>query len=286
MACIICQRSHTPQSRSLTNGSFVHNSCINKLENQYRTLARIRADSIAKLKRLRSELESCDKLSGRLKRFFSRHSPDLESLKRDVQIAYAQAQKAVRDESSVRNELEEIYDFWPDYPPNWKSRRSVIQERDEVCTECGARRRLDVHHIKPLAKGGTNKPDNLVFLCRPCHQNLHGYEIGGTDPPGKRPPSPFERKVAMINEAIAKNRNIQFRYKKRKGTRYIQRTVSPYRLDRVQHNHQAGFTLCVKGHCHLRSADRTFALDDRMKGLKIIQLRVKQRRPRKPPETT
>ena len=32
---------------------------------------------------------------------------------------------------------------------------------------------LEVHHIKPLSKGGTNEQDNLRTLCRGCHIALH-----------------------------------------------------------------------------------------------------------------
>jgi len=40
------------------------------------------------------------------------------------------------------------------------------------CTECGEKdiRILEVHHIKPFAKGGSNSPENLSVLCPTCHQ--------------------------------------------------------------------------------------------------------------------
>ena len=36
---------------------------------------------------------------------------------------------------------------------------------------------LEVHHLKPRRKGGTNKPVNLVTLCSTCHRFMH--ERGG-----------------------------------------------------------------------------------------------------------
>jgi 5-methylcytosine-specific restriction protein A len=27
----------------------------------------------------------------------------------------------------------------------------------------------EVHHIKPLAQGGTHDDENLMALCKPCH---------------------------------------------------------------------------------------------------------------------
>ena len=32
---------------------------------------------------------------------------------------------------------------------------------------------LQVHHIEPLAEGGTNNPDNLIALCLNCHSSVH-----------------------------------------------------------------------------------------------------------------
>lgn len=32
---------------------------------------------------------------------------------------------------------------------------------------------LDLHHIKPVSKGGSDDPDNLVTWCRDCHKEWH-----------------------------------------------------------------------------------------------------------------
>ena len=32
---------------------------------------------------------------------------------------------------------------------------------------------LNVHHIRPIAAGGDNTPDNLVTLCGKCHKEAH-----------------------------------------------------------------------------------------------------------------
>ena len=33
---------------------------------------------------------------------------------------------------------------------------------------------LEIHHILPLAMGGTNDIENLMFLCKSHHQQIHG----------------------------------------------------------------------------------------------------------------
>ena len=40
--------------------------------------------------------------------------------------------------------------------------------------KCGSMEDLQIHHIKHLSEGGTNKFDNLVKLCAKCHRKKHG----------------------------------------------------------------------------------------------------------------
>jgi 5-methylcytosine-specific restriction protein A len=30
----------------------------------------------------------------------------------------------------------------------------------------------EVHHIRPLSRGGTHDEDNLMALCKPCHSQI------------------------------------------------------------------------------------------------------------------
>ncbi|WP_427898558.1 HNH endonuclease [Gardnerella pickettii] len=30
-----------------------------------------------------------------------------------------------------------------------------------------------VHHIKPIAEGGTHARENLISLCKSCHSKIH-----------------------------------------------------------------------------------------------------------------
>ena len=36
---------------------------------------------------------------------------------------------------------------------------------------------VDVHHMVPVAKGGTNAEDNLIVLCPNCHRLAHRYKL-------------------------------------------------------------------------------------------------------------
>lgn len=57
---------------------------------------------------------------------------------------------------------------------SWAKLRAHVRQRDGGCRRCGATTRLEVHHVIPLSRGGTNDPDNLVTLCRTCHRASHG----------------------------------------------------------------------------------------------------------------
>jgi 5-methylcytosine-specific restriction endonuclease McrA len=54
---------------------------------------------------------------------------------------------------------------------NFAIRHSLIEERNGACEVCGFSCEfcLQVHHIMPIAKGGTNDKSNLALLCANCH---------------------------------------------------------------------------------------------------------------------
>lgn len=59
----------------------------------------------------------------------------------------------------------------------WDTIRIERLRRDHhVCQGCGERTSvLDVHHIVPLYRGGSNEIDNLITLCRDCHTRIHTW---------------------------------------------------------------------------------------------------------------
>ena len=42
-----------------------------------------------------------------------------------------------------------------------------------LCEKCGGVA-VDIHHIKLKSQGGTDDVENLIALCRPCHNIEHG----------------------------------------------------------------------------------------------------------------
>ena len=81
--------------------------------------------------------------------------------------------------------------------PRWdRVRRRELERTGWRCERCGKAGRLEVHHVRPLAKGGAAyDPDNLKVLCRRCHIETH-----------KRPRSEAERGwAALVRELVCKS---------------------------------------------------------------------------------
>lgn len=63
---------------------------------------------------------------------------------------------------------------------SWWDLRAQAMKRDEgYCVPCRNRgllvKAIDVHHIKPLSKGGINALSNLICLCDDCHTKRHSH---------------------------------------------------------------------------------------------------------------
>jgi len=73
------------------------------------------------------------------------------------------------------------------YSDNWKGIRQDALDRDGwECHFCGNDRdsgvSLHVHHIEPKSEGGPDTLENLITLCRDCHEKLHGWTIPDSSP--------------------------------------------------------------------------------------------------------
>ncbi len=57
---------------------------------------------------------------------------------------------------------------------DWRHARAFVLERDHyTCQQCSSTEHLEVHHWEPYFVSFDNSPDNLVTLCRTCHQDKH-----------------------------------------------------------------------------------------------------------------
>ena len=70
-----------------------------------------------------------------------------------------------RDDSSTRRKIRSGWD--------WRDLRAQVHKRDRVCVSCGSSKALQVRHRIRLARGGTNRLDNLELRCSRCHTAAH-----------------------------------------------------------------------------------------------------------------
>ena len=59
----------------------------------------------------------------------------------------------------------------------WKRIRDSYVKSHPFCEKCFEKGIIvpveEVHHIKPLAEGGTHERSNLISLCKSCHSRIH-----------------------------------------------------------------------------------------------------------------
>lgn len=71
------------------------------------------------------------------------------------------------------------YQKGPNY--GYANTKAMVRARDKyTCAVCKGKHkdgRLDVHHIIFRSNGGSDVPENLITLCRTCHEKLHNEEI-------------------------------------------------------------------------------------------------------------
>ena len=63
--------------------------------------------------------------------------------------------------------------------------RAAVLARDRhrcATPGCGATRFLEVHHLTPRSRGGSNRPENLITLCGRCHAFAHERIQAGLAP--------------------------------------------------------------------------------------------------------
>jgi len=62
------------------------------------------------------------------------------------------------------------------YGRAWKRIRDRYIAAHPLCEQCAAAGQIvaarEVHHIIPLASGGTHAKENLMALCKPCHSGI------------------------------------------------------------------------------------------------------------------
>lgn len=64
------------------------------------------------------------------------------------------------------------YQAWLQTDEWQRIRQEAIERADHCCADCGATRRLQVHHLH-YRNVGAEQPEDLVVLCESCHSWRH-----------------------------------------------------------------------------------------------------------------
>lgn len=271
--CMHCKLPVSEDDIYLLNGKAIHKTCmslvksediefderIDKLEEEIETITTKRAERARESKKIKNLF------NGKLKSEIS----ELGTKAYHLRSALKEFTDKKRDIISQRkSRLFHVYGFWPERPPDWHKRSSLILSEQECCQECGAfETEKHVHHKIPISKGGNHTPHNLIVLCRECHESEHGgrnlskYRSDFNSKANHE--SAFQKRYSLLREAANDQVAVKFSYRKYSGERSI-RVFYPDSFEKV------GTSLCVRGYCTLREDERIFAIR-RISRLKIVE---------------
>ena len=93
----------------------------------------------------------------------------------DLILEVSQFDTALMKNPSLMDEKIRHWGYQKGFNYGYSSRRSAILHRDNyTCQCCGKKNcRLEVHHIKFRSNGGTDDEENLITLCKECHDRIH-----------------------------------------------------------------------------------------------------------------
>lgn len=265
MNCIICSTAAT-EGVALANGKILHSACFRQIVDEAANAEQKVLAAQSEIESLQSTLRSQEGLVGTVASFFG-VGADPRSLRAKLIALEAALNERQRSNAQSLFKVTPIFDLMLDYPPDWSVRRSAVLARDKACMACGSRSQLQVHHTTPLARGGTNRIENLKLLCEKCHQASHGGKTFSKF--GFSEPLPFAQRVQVIEGAISEGSDIEFLYRKPTDSASSKRRVTPLEIVEMEHERNEGRTLCLQGYCHKRKANRVFALK-RMTGVKRV----------------
>lgn len=266
--CLLCNLVSYGSQITLSNGTFIHTSCHNKLTSKIQ-------QKKTEINELSSELWSCNSkiqetttLGYRLKSWWSGGKIDVDAISQRRSELKSLKKTADPELRLMQLKLESLYDYWPETPPDWDVRREKVADRSGYhCQKCSSSRNVEkhVHHKIPVSRGGNHRTENLEYLCLKCHKKEHqGRDVSVSDKvmtPVNRPV--FSDRLDLIRHAIDKKLIISFNYEKFEGDRST-RSINPSEL------FQKKTTLCVRGFCYFRNEDRSFAIK-RMNAVKIVE---------------
>ena len=96
----------------------------------------------------------------------------------DLILEVSQFDTALMKNPALISEKVKHWGYQKGFNYGYSSRREAILHRDNyTCQCCGKKNcRLEVHHLLPRSRGGSDKLANLITLCSDCHHLAHSSE--------------------------------------------------------------------------------------------------------------
>ena len=125
-----------------------------------------------------------DRLPPSVRHKVQAHIDEIEFCKKilpvsDLILEVSQFDTALMKNPSLMNEKIRHWGYQQGFNYGYSSRREAVLHRDNyTCQCCGKKNcRLEVHHIKFRRDGGTDDEENLITLCKECHDRVHAGTV-------------------------------------------------------------------------------------------------------------
>lgn len=119
-------------------------------------------------------------------------------------LEVSQFDTALMKNPSLMNEKIKHWGYQKGFNYGYSSRRSAILHRDNyTCQCCGKKNcRLEVHHIVFRSNGGIDDEENLITLCKECHDGVHAGTVALNKKPKKSKNLKYATHMSIIRSQL------------------------------------------------------------------------------------
>lgn len=152
-----------------------------------------------------------DRLPPSIEHKVQAHIDEIEFCKKilpisDLILEVSQFDNALMKNPRLINERVKHWGYHKGFDYGFSSRKSAVRHRDNyTCQCCGKKNcRLEVHHIIFRSNGGTDDEENLITLCKECHDGVHAGTIVLDKKPKKSKSLKYATHMSIIRSWLLK----------------------------------------------------------------------------------
>lgn len=205
--------SKTIGCAAIANGKVIYQSEIQirqdvskKMEQRrmYRRTRRNRKTRYRKARwKNRASMQKEGRLSPSIKSKVDSHLREKKFVESILPVSRWKVETASFDIAKINNPNIKKWEYQNGSQEGFYNVKAYVLHRDGYqCQMCKTKNgKLHVHHIVFRSKGGTNSPDNLIVLCKSCHEKLHNGEF---EIKGMRSKTKHATEVGIVKSQIKK----------------------------------------------------------------------------------